>query len=329
MAMVFRAMRRRLSILVLAVVLLLLFLVIRNPYRITDWFKLRDYQPTADITAIGDATTMTDKARHLFYINHPELQDKAAFRQSCPQYDEQTIVIGCYDAGQRGIFVLKVDDERLNGVEEVTAAHEMLHAAYERLSDSERARIDALLQDYANTQLKNQRILTTLEGYKKSEPGQQLNEMHSMFGTEIDDLPTELKAYYSQYFQDRSRVVAAADAYQAAFTSRQATIEQYDSQLKQLNTKIKADTQSLETQADDIDRSRKQLESYRQGGNIDSYNNGVEPFNARVNAYNALLEATRQEISQYNTLVGERNAIAAQTLELQKAIDSSSLPQSQ
>src|SRR5690348_17199642 len=135
--MTFRVLRHRLSVPLLLVLFGLLGLVAKNPYTVSDWLRLRNYQPDASVLTIADATSMTDRARHMFFINHPALQDKAAFHQSCPQYDEQTIVIGCYESGQRGIFVLKVDDQRLNGVEEVTAAHEMLHAAYERLSNSE------------------------------------------------------------------------------------------------------------------------------------------------------------------------------------------------
>lgn len=326
--MTLHVLRRRLGVPVLLLLAVLLLLVIRHPYAIADWFRLRGYEPAQAIMDIADDTAMSDKARHLFYINHPELQDKATFRQNCPQY-EQTIVIGCYIAGQRGIYVLKVDDQRLEGVEEVTAAHEMLHAAYERLKGSEKQRVDDMLQNYADTKLQNQRITTALQGYRKSEPGQELNEMHSMFGTEIAELPTELSAYYDQYFQDRQKVVAAADAYQAAFTSRQNTIKQYDSRLEQLNDRIKTTTQQLNDMADEVDQERRRLDGYRNGGDIEAYNSGVEPFNAKVVSYNALLESTRVLIEQYNALVEERNTIAAQTVELQQAIDSSDLPQSQ
>lgn len=309
--------------------LVLVALVITHPYAVADWFKLQGYSPSQDIIALADKTTMTDKARHLFYINHPKLEDKNAFRKSCPQHDEQTIVIGCYEAGQRGISVLKVDDQRLDGVEEVTAAHEMLHAAYERLDGSERKRIHGLLQNYADSKLQNERIIAALKSYRKTEPGQELNEMHSMFGTEIASLPSELEEYYAQYFQSRGKVVAAADAYQAAFTSRQATIKQYDEQLEDLNGTVKANTALLTSQGAEIDRLRRQLDEYRSSDNIEAYNAGVEPFNAKVVAYNRLLEETRSLINSYNQLVQQRNAIAAQTAELQKAIDSTSLPQSQ
>jgi uncharacterized protein YukE len=321
--------RRKAGVPILIVLLLALVLVVRNPYSLTDWIKLRGYTPSPAIAAIAEQTTMTDKARHLFYINHPELSDKTSFRANCPQNDEQTIVIGCYASGQRGIFVLNVDDSRLAGVEEVTSAHEMLHAAYERLGKSERKRIDKLLQQYADTSLTNERIKDALEGYKKTEPGQQLNEMHSMFGTEIGTLPTELDEYYSRYFSDRAKVVAAADDYQEAFTSRQNAIKQYDEQLTKLNDSIKSNTTELNDRSAALVQSRKRLDNYRQNGDIDAYNNGVESFNASVNAYNTLLDTTREQIRSYNSVVEERNAIAAQTVELQKAIDSSSLPESQ
>lgn len=327
--MKFRVSRSRVGVPVLLVLLIVLVFVLARPHAIGDWFRLYGYTPTEAVRQLVVFNAMTDEAEHLFYINRPELLDKTEFRQKCPQYDEQTIVIGCFLSGQRGIYVLSVDDERLHGVEEVTAAHEMLHAAYERLSGRERSRVDAMLRQYADNGLQNKRIIEALKSYQKSEPGQELNEMHSMFGTEIASLPAELEEYYAQYFASRQTVVKAAEQYQAAFTSRQASIDEYDEQLEDLSIQIKANTQSLERQGQTIDRERDQLDGYRQNGNIDAYNAGVEPFNARVNAYNGLLATTRELIERYNRLVAERNAIAAQTVELQQAIDSSSLPESQ
>jgi uncharacterized protein YukE len=303
--------------------------LITHPYAIPDWIRLYHYQPPATIAQIAQADAMTDMSKHLFYINRPQLLDKAAFQKSCPQFDEQTIVIGCYQSNERGISVLAVSDQRLQGVEEVTAAHEMLHAAYERLSPDKRKQVDGWLQSYRDNGLKDQRIIDTLENYKKSEPGQQSNEMHSIFGTELTGLPADLEKYYAGYFTDRSRVVAAANRYQQAFTSRQTQIKQYDQQLDEMSTTIKQQTEQLDGQGAAIERERQRLEQLRNSNDVAAYNRGVEPFNRQVNAYNTLLDQTKQLIERYNQLVDDRNAIAAQTIELQKAIDSSSLPRSQ
>lgn len=303
--------------------------VIFRPYALPDWFRLRNYIPPAEIVALADVTTMTDDARHLLYVNHTALEPKATFRDKCPKYDNNTIVVGCYLSGQRGIYVLRVTDGRLNGIEQVTAAHEVLHAAYERLDKDEKQRVEKLLQNYADTKLTDGRIKAALKGYEVSEPGQQLNEMHSIFGSEIASLPPELEAYYAKYFSSRAKVVALANQYQAAFTSRQAAIKQYDLDLQEQAARIKSDTQKLKDQEEAIEANRRQLETYEARGDIEAYNAGVEPFNARIAAYNALLARTRSLIVSYNALVEERNAVASQTEALQQAIDSSDLPQSQ
>ncbi len=327
--MISRTFRRGFGLVTLICLLAVLAGLTLRPYAVIDWFRLRGYTPPAETVALADDTTMTESARHLFYINHAKLEDKTTFRKACPKYDNQTIVIGCYQGGQRGIHILSVDDERLAGIEQVTSAHEVLHAAYERLKGADRERIDGLLQAYATDDLKDERIKEALKSYEVSEPGQQLNEMHSIFGTEIAELPAGLEEYYSRYFESRDVVTAYAARYQDAFTSRQSKIKQYDADLRTQSSKIKANTEDLQNRESDIEADRRQLDANQSGGNIEAYNQGVEPFNAKVGAYNDLLVQTRRLIVQYNALVAQRNAIAAQTVALQQAIDSSSLPQSQ
>lgn len=324
-----RRFRSLFGLTVLIVLLVALAFTLLRPYAVSDWLRLRGYQPPVETVSLADDTTMTTGARHLFYVNHAKVEDKTTFRQACPKYDNQTIVIGCYQGGQRGIHILAVDDERLNGIEEVTAAHEVLHAAFERLKASEKQRIEGLLQDYADNGLRDDRIKAALKSYEVSEPGQQFNEMHSIFGTEIVELPAELEAYYARYFESRKTVAGFASRYQQAFTSRQAAIAQYDKDLKAQSAKIKSNTEALERQESEIESDRGRLDSYQATNSIDAYNQGVEPFNAKVGAYNDTLVQTRRLVIQYNALVAERNAIASQTVALQQAIDSSSLPASQ
>ena len=112
---------------------------------ILDWWRLRDYAPTQEISLLAESSGMNDRGKKYFYVHDPALLDKAAFTSSCT-VGEETIVLGCYITNQR-IYLYNVDDERLAGVEEVTAAHEMLHAAYDRLSPAEKERTNALLEE--------------------------------------------------------------------------------------------------------------------------------------------------------------------------------------
>lgn len=323
-----RASGRRAGLITTFLFLLMILLAITQFRHIHDWYKLRDYQPPAEIAEIAEQTKMTDKARKLFYINHPVLEPKEDFRSQCPNY-EATIVIGCYRQGQRGIHVLRVDDARLEGVEQVTSAHEMLHAAYERLSTKERQAVDGWLEDYARNVLSDERVKQTMKSYEKTEPTELTNEMHAIFGTEIAELPDELDRYYSKYFTDRSAVVAFAERYQEAFTSRQKQVADYDAKLNALNTRIKANTQLLDSQRRELGSSEDDLMRYQKSGDIGRYNAGVPEYNRRVIAYNQLLEQTKVLIDEHNKLVEERNTVAEQTVELRQAIDSASLPASQ
>jgi hypothetical protein len=173
-----------------------------------DRIRLYGYTPPTVIAQLADDATMTDKARHLYYINRPELKPRTVFSDFCPVGTEQTVVLGCYKGGQRGIYLLDVTNAELAGIKQVTAAHEMLHAAYQRLSTGERDRIDGLLWDYYNNQLTSETLKQTIDEYKKTEPGELANEMHSIFATQVANLPPALNTYYQQYFTDGSKVIA-------------------------------------------------------------------------------------------------------------------------
>ncbi len=304
----------------------LVFVGLTHAYVVTDWLKLRGYVPPPVIAQLADQTSLTAKARHLLYINHPTVEDKPSFKDNCDKFDEQTIVLGCYQGVQQGIHILDVDDQRLQGVKQVTLAHETLHAAYDRLGSKEKARVDGLLRDFAGSHLQDKRIIEVLKGYEKTEPGQQLNEMHSIFGTEVQDVPVALQQYYAQYFKNRQKIVAYAAQYQAAFTTRQASIQHFDDQLQAMNATIKANTAQLTSDQASVEAGGRQLEAYKSAGSIGKYNAGVNAYNASINGYNDLLVQTKQLISDYNQIVAQRNTIAAQTQELQQALDSSKLP---
>lgn len=315
--------KRRIGSLVgLALSVILAFFIYSQRQAIYDYTRLYNYQAPAEVAALAEATTMTDEGRHLFYINHPQLQDKAAFNQSCPNNGgEQTIVLGCYQSPQAGIYLFKVTDPQLNGVEEVTAAHEMLHGAYDRLGSKERQRIDKLLQDYFAT-VQDERLKTIFEAYKKTEPNDIPNEMHSILGTEVASLPAELEVYYQRYFKDRQKVVAYAAQYQGAFTRRKELIAQYDARLQELKQQIEAGQSSLESQSTAISNRRQELNRLLAANDSAAYNAQVDSFNSLVQAYNAALSVAKAQINEYNTLVEKRNAVAIETQNLTEQLNS-------
>lgn len=321
-----RTSRTLVWLLLLSIVAAVLVLQFRRP--ILDWVSLRNYTPPAAVAALVSADTMTPAATHAFYVNHPNIDSKVVFAGSCNFGREQSIVLGCYHGNQQGIYILDVNDPRLDGVEQVTAAHEMLHAAYDRLSTKERMHIDTLLQAFYDKDVTDIRVRATIDQYRKTEPNDVVNEMHSIFGTEIATLTPELERYYSRYFTDRSKVVSFASAYSQEFTSRQQQVAAYDVQLKQLKANIEANTAELSKQQTSLQTMKSQLDAERSSDPA-QYNRDVDSYNAQVNAYNAKIATTRSLIRQYNDLVDTRNTIALEEQQLARAISGDSVPSSQ
>jgi hypothetical protein len=301
---------------VLVLLLAILGAVIWQRTAIGDWFRLYGYHPTAAVTRLADETTMTPAAQHLFFINRPAIDDKAAFASKCTT-QEKAIVLGCYHDGENGIYILNISSQsELNGVMQVTAAHEMLHAAYARLSAPEKAKIDRELQDYYDHGLADKSIKADVDSYRSSEPGQLLNEMHSIFGTEVAVLPEPLEHYYRNYFTNRQAVVTQAQKYEAVFRSRETAVKDYDVQLKALKVTIKNERSDLTAKGSKLDSQRAQLDSERAQRNYSAYNSGVASYNSLVNQYNTELAQLKAHTHTYNDIVSKRNALVLEEQEL-------------
>jgi uncharacterized protein YukE len=264
---------------------------------------------------------MTSGAQHLFYVNHPQIiSDVSVFRTSCTE-TEQTIVLGCYHPTDNGIDIYQVKDTRLNGIVQVTAAHEMLHAAYGRLSRSDKQKVDGWLLDYYNHGLHDSRILDTINAYKQTEPNDVVNEMHSVFGTEVGNLPANLESYYKLYFSDRAVIVGFADNYKNEFSTRITQINADDAKLADLKKQISQQEAALNSQLNQINGDRARLDSLKAQGNYSAYNAQVTNFNAEVEAYNSGVASLQSSIAYYNELVNERNQLAAEVRSLDQSID--------
>lgn len=291
--------------------------------QLLDSLALRNYTPSSRVVALADETTMRDPIRRVFYVNHPEINSKEDFRNKCPS-TEQSIVLGCY-VQHSGIYLLDVQDPRLDGVVQVTAAHEALHAEYDRLSKDERARVDQMTNTYFAS-LTNERIKKTVEQYRVKDPSVVPNELHSILGTEARNLSPELEQYYSQYFKDRSQIVAFSEKYEQTFVNLTNQVDAYDQQLKSLRQTIDSNKVEIEGQSKDIELQKSRLDSLLSSDRTEAYNDAVPNYNATVGRYNSLINDTRQLIGEYNDIVEKRNNIATTEQELVDAINSNELP---
>lgn len=311
--------KRFIRTVLLAGVVALPFVVFWQQRNISDWWRLRDYVPPARIVELADNTQMTDEGRKLFYLHKPELNDRDAFNRNCKGF-EQTIVLGCYVTNQ-AIYIFDVQDARLEGIEEVTSAHEMLHAAYDRLSVSEREAVDRMTQS-AFDGLRDARLAEVVESYRQRDASVVSNELHSILATEFRTLPKQLEDYYERYFHDRLTVVGFSEKYEAVFTEQMNRIKTLSDQIAAIENDLQAQIRSVDELETGLSADADRLNSLRAQNRVDEYNAGVSPYNARIGQYRRLIADYNAKVQRMNQLVEEHNSVAFEQKKLTDAIDS-------
>lgn len=322
--------RRRGNILRLFATLLFLLAsvyIYLNAQFIKDQLSVWNYQPSGAIANIAERSSLSDKGKFLFYVGQPALQDKEKFNVSCDQHTEKSIVLGCYDG--RYIYIYNIDDHRLDGINEVTASHEMLHVAYDRLSADEKQRVHSLIEAFL-PKLESKTIAKRIALYEETEPGQRYNELHSMIGTEVRDLPTELVEYYSQYFDDRLAVVRLAETYEAVFTELEERQQELVTQIELLVDKIVRESDDYKKQ---FEKLQSDVVSFNgrahSGGFTDQLTFDLERAELvrRQDDLNYQRQLINEQIDRYNELVAELDSLNLTAKQLRRSIDSRSLPE--
>jgi hypothetical protein len=236
--------------------------------KLQEEIQLRFYTAPANVILLANDTQMSTKGRRIFYLTQPSVTANNA--GSCTSKSEKTIVLGCYSPAKNKISIQEVDDPRLDGIMQVTAAHEMLHAAYHRLTYTERKRVDQELA-IVFSKLTDQRVKDNIALYQQQDPKVVPNELHSILATEVEVLTPFLENYYQQYFTDRSAVVKYAKQSAQPFVELTNEAAFIESRLQVLKSEIH------------------QYSAFNKGDKIDSiYRQKVEEYNRLVDRYNSV-----------------------------------------
>lgn len=309
--------------------ILLLFIagwVVLNRQYVMDQLAVWSYQPTTEVSQLVAKTSMSDEARFYFYASNPQINDRQEFNKSCKSVQtEKTAVLGCYSAQQ--IHLFDIEDERLEGIVEVTAAHEMLHAAYERLDNGERQRVDALLTQEADS-VTDPDFRALIQEYEKTNPAERTNELHSIIGTQIPEIDDELEAYYGRYFKDRQAVIGLYEQYNEVFAELSAEQDRLIRELNTIAANVKAEQQSYEVAVATFNAEADRFNRAAQSGNM-SRQEFNDERSRLVGLQNQLVQQRNninQQIDQYNQLRNRLLAINTQVIDLNQAINSTLTP---
>jgi hypothetical protein len=315
------------SLVVILISCIAAYLLVANKQFVLDQVSAWQYKPSSEVAAFADRTTMTDLGRFYFYASRPAVEEAQDFNTDCSKQEQNTAILGCYDG--RNIYVYNVTNTQLDGIREVTAAHEMLHAAYDRMSKTERAQIDTLVEaEYVKLQ-DDKDFAERMAFYARTEPGERDNELHSVIGTEVSNLSPELEAHYKKYFADRAKIVSLHERYASVFTSLQTKSNELSDQLTALGNDIETSTAAYNN---NVGRLNKDIAAFNNRANSGEFSDqqSFQAERTQLQRRAVQLDAQRRDINdkvaQYNNLRTQLLAIASQSDALNRSIDSSLAP---
>jgi hypothetical protein len=290
---------------------------------VIDTVQYYQYTPTDQIADITERLTLTDDAKFTFYASHPSLQGKETFNEYCERKEASSPIIGCYGSGL--IYIYDVTDERLDGIEDVTAAHELLHAEFERLPYSEKQRLEPLLQAAYN-ELADEELTKRMEYYDRTQPGEKYNELHSIIPTEYATIGNELEEYYARYFKDRQIIVALHGKVDEQFSQLSEEADEKVAQIDSLAASINSATQKYNVGVATLNSEVSTFNARASQPGGFSSQAEFESERAALNQKRRELEDLRQQVKDdietYEQLRSQLEAINAETASLNASIDS-------
>lgn len=293
-----------------------------NRQYVLDQISVWSYEPSAQMQSIDQRVGFTEKGKFIFYATKPSLEDQAGFNKECPRQEAGSPILGCYTSADR-IFVYNLSNEKLDGMEEVTSAHEMLHAAWYRLSEAERQKLTTQLEA-AYSKISDSALKERMDYYQRTEPGEFANELHSILGTEFPSLGDSLEMYYAQFF-DRDAVLALHAQYNGVYTALYTRADDLYAKMESLSTSLQSRNTAYDSSVNQLSADINSFNSRANSGGFatqSQFNSERAALMRRSSALEAERSAINADVATYNGYYNEYQEIASQIQVLNESIDS-------
>ena len=328
-----KVLRRALGWLIFAAVLVTCAFAYWNRQAINDHFRAANFDADEHILQVVEDIRLTDAGERVFLASHPTIDGSQHFNDQCARVDhaEQGHVLGCYVDNQ--IHLFGVTDDRLGNVIQVTAAHELLHATYSRLRAGEREELEKQLQaTYEELSVENDQLRERMEVYSHLSKASYTNELHSVLGTEIRELPGWLEAHYARWFTDRASVVDDFEEYHSVFQELLDRANELQEQLEALREEYEARSAEYEANVRAFNEASADLQrrnnAFEFSDNPDEFyriRGELEGWRAELTAE---LENLQDDAARYEELRAELKSLSETSNELDQQLDSALAPPS-
>jgi hypothetical protein len=297
-----------------------------NTRRLADQIRVWNFKPTAEINGHIKRDDMSAEGKFLYLASLPKIESKDAINQTCSAVTSATGILGCYVEKTKRIYLLHETDKRIDGAEDVMAAHEMLVAAWDRMSQAQRAPLLAQLKHVlATNDDPDIDLPDDMSAVRESEPKEADAELYAMVGTEVPQLDAQLEASYAQFFVQRS-VITALNAHSLVYIiALRKKAEALMSTMDTLYTTIKSREKSLDAAVATL---RSNISSFNARANTPGGFASEGQFNAdrtalvaRENSLKATNTQINDQIDTYNSDLKQVASLAKIALDLAQKLN--------
>lgn len=305
----------------LVIIIVASAMIICNRDWIYDWYRGASYRPTEEMAGIRDELELTGQGRFLFDSAQPALNEANEFNNNCKTNESEAAVLGCYT--EKNIYIYNITASELDGIRELTTAHELLHAKWARMSDEEKI---ALVEPLTQVFEANQDFLANeIDQYDISEKQE---ELYVRAGTEVKNLPEQLEKHFAEIFKDQDAVVDFYDKYIAVFRRMKFEMEALMQEMQNIQAEITSKTAIYEAQYAQLEADIVSFNSCAEvagcfGSESEFYARRTGLV-ARQNELNMLNEEINGLIDIYNEKVELYNSDVTETYKLHDMMNSNS-----
>lgn len=299
--------------------------VVDNEQSLKDQLIAYQFDPSEDIRRYSEEAGLSPTGELYLLASLPQVVPAFEFDRYCTRSEPGIGVLGCYTLRDRRIYLYDVTDPRLVSMEPVVAAHEMLHAAWARLSSQEQEGLAVLLEQGFATLPEDHELRTRIQSYERDNPASRIPELYAILGTEIRALPFDLEEHYAIYFADRSKVVALAEEFYRVFETLVAERDQLLENLESRGAEIDGLQFTYEETAAVL---RRDVEAFNErastpGGfpSRSEFESQRDALVERQDRLAGLRSTLLAKIDEYNALLSELKRLNSELSELNRGIN--------
>ncbi len=292
-----------------------------------DTLKGWGYEPAEKVVAIESDLQLAAAGRRIFAATRPTVEGSREFNEHCDSHDAEISLLGCYIDGR--IYIYEIELAQLAPANKVTAAHELLHAVWERMGESERRQVSGWLDQVYNE--RREWFEGELEVYDAED---RREEIYARAGTKLADLPDELENHYAKYFQNRAVIVQFYQDYEAPSLALQLEMEELFDQIQAVSEEVELgretylrDLEKLDAKIDQFNACAEtagcfvsQAEFTRQRQALLAEREHLEAVRAELNGKIAQNNQRIQDYRERQLQLGELNNAMNSNIELLETI---------